>query len=212
MFRYNTPLILRYLFPQLTWKIKVSEKVIYLTFDDGPHPQITPWVLQVLEKYQARATFFCVGDNARKFPQILQQVLAGGHRIGNHTHNHLNGWKSGNAVYLRNVAECDTYTHTPLFRPPYGKISPVQAYRLRKKNFDVVMWSILSRDYEKDLDIPGAAAAMEKHTTKGSIVLFHDSEKAEQNLRALLPGFLAFFAAKGFRFDALPYPAIGLQS
>lgn len=202
MFRYNTPQLMPWLIPAITWRMPEVGNTIYLTFDDGPHPEITPWVMQELDKYNAKATFFCVGDNVRKYPHIAQQVVDNGHSLGNHTYNHLNGWNTPNYTYLKNIALCDSYTHSPLFRPPYGKIGLAQLLAVRKK-YKVVYWSILSRDFEADLNVAESLEYMKANTQAGSIVLFHDSVKAEKNLKQLLPDFLAHLAAQGFNFKAL---------
>ena len=191
-----------WLIPQITWKMPEEGNNIYLTFDDGPHPEITPWVLNELSKVDAKATFFCVGDNMRKHPEIALEVLNAGHRIGNHTHNHLDGWNTENFTYLRNIIECDKYTKSDLFRPPYGKIGLQQLLAVKKK-YRVIYWSILSRDFEKDLDIDDSLNYMRENTKAGDIVLFHDSIKAEKNLKAMLPEFLKHFTDKGFNFTTL---------
>lgn len=191
-----------WLIPQITWKMPEEGNNIYLTFDDGPHPEITPWVLNELSKVDAKATFFCVGDNMRKHPEIALEVLNAGHRIGNHTHNHLDGWNTENFKYLRNIIECDKYTKSDLFRPPYGKIGLQQLLAVKKK-YRVIYWSILSRDFEKDLDIDDSLNYMRENTKAGDIVLFHDSIKAEKNLKAMLPEFLKHFTDKGYNFITL---------
>ncbi|TNE79540.1 MAG: polysaccharide deacetylase family protein [Bacteroidetes bacterium] len=204
MYRYTTPGIFQLFNPLLTWKVsKEKEPVIYLTFDDGPHPEITPWVLDQLNAFQAKATFFCVGDNVERYPEVVERIQAEGHSLGNHTFNHLNGWKSGNDFYLSNIEQCEALTDTKLFRPPYGKIGPLQALKLKKSDYKVIMWTLLSRDYEKDLDVAESAYALKKHSEAGSIILFHDSEKARHNLIQLLPDYLEHFHQRGFQFKAL---------
>ncbi len=204
MYRYTTPGIFQLFHPLLTWKVSSQkEPVIYLTFDDGPHPEITPWVLDQLRAYNAKATFFCVGDNLERFPQVAEQIQQEGHSLGNHTFNHLDGWKSDNEFYLSNIDKCEVLTDTKLFRPPYGKIGPLQAIKLKKSDYKVIMWTVLSRDFERDLNITESAQALKKHSRAGSIVLFHDSEKANHNLKQLLPDYLAHFHHMGFQFKAL---------
>lgn len=202
MFRYNTPYIMPWLIPQITWKMPEEGNNIYLTFDDGPHPEITTWVLNELDKVNAKATFFCVGDNMRKHPETALKVLKKGHKIGNHTYNHLDGWNTEKFTYLRNISECDKYTKSDLFRPPYGKIGLQQLLAVKKK-YRVIYWSILSRDFELDLDTEESLDYMKENTGEGSIVLFHDSIKAEKNLKAMLPEFLSHFTDKGFNFITL---------
>lgn len=202
MFRYNTPYVMPWLIPQITWKMPEDGNTVYLTFDDGPHPEITPWVMDELEKYGAKATFFCVGDNMRKYPETAQEVLARGHRIGNHTYNHLSGWNTDNFTYMKNVLLCDDYTQSDLFRPPYGKIGINQLFALKKK-FKIIYWSILSRDFEKNLNTEESLSYMKEHTDAGSIVLFHDSEKAEKNLKEMLPAFLEHLSSNGYKLATL---------
>lgn len=191
-----------WLIPQITWKMPEEGNNIYLTFDDGPHPEITTWVLNELDKVNAKATFFCVGDNMRKHPETALKVLKKGHKIGNHTYNHLDGWNTEKFTYLRNISECDKYTKSDLFRPPYGKIGLQQLLAVKKK-YRVIYWSILSRDFELDLDTEESLDYMKENTGEGSIVLFHDSIKAEKNLKAMLPEFLSHFTDKGFNFITL---------
>ncbi|MDX5320822.1 MAG: polysaccharide deacetylase family protein, partial [Bacteroidota bacterium] len=168
---------------------KEGKPSLYLTFDDGPHPEITPWVLNELKHYNAKATFFCVGDNVRKFPEIFKMILEQGHQVGNHTFNHLNGWKNKNEDYFSNIDQCSEWMDSQLFRPPYGKITPGQTLHLRKKDFQIIMWSVLSRDFEADLKQSESLEAMIRDSEDGSIILFHDSEKAWKNLEVLLPAY-----------------------
>lgn len=202
MFRYNTPYIMPWLIPQITWKMPEEGNNIYLTFDDGPHPEITPWVLDELNKVGAKATFFCVGDNMRKYPETALKVLEEGHRIGNHTYNHLDGWNTENYTYLKNISLCHQYTKSELFRPPYGKIGLNQLMAVKKK-YKVIYWSILSRDFEANLDIEDSLNYMKENTQAGSIVLFHDSVKAEENMKKLLPPFLKHLSDRGYNFATL---------
>lgn len=204
MYRYTTPGFIQVLDPFLIWKMKKKEQpTMYLTFDDGPHPEITPWVLDTLKQHNAKATFFCVGDNVRKFPEVYAQILADGHHTGNHTFNHLNGWNSQRGVYLSNIDQCSNLVDSKLFRPPYGKIKPAQVIKLKKENYRVIMWSVLSRDFESTLNQEESLAALLAHSGDGSIVLFHDSEKAQANLKVLLPAFLAHFSELGFQFAVI---------
>lgn len=202
-------------FPRLIWQKPTEEKVIYLTFDDGPVPVVTEFVLEQLRLYDAKATFFCVGDNVVKHPDIFEKIIEEGHRIGNHTHNHINGWQHDNEVYYENIVKCENAItqvleklnlpaiSTPrLFRPPYGKITPLQVDKLIK-DYEIVMWTVLSGDFDVEL-VP--ADCLEKtiyHTNKGAIIVFHDSIKAEKNLTFALPRYLEFFANKGYKFATL---------
>jgi peptidoglycan/xylan/chitin deacetylase (PgdA/CDA1 family) len=190
------------IYPSLIWKFQTGEKIIYLTFDDGPVPGITDWVLRTLDKYNAKATFFCVGDNIRLHPEIYSQVRKAGHSTGNHTMNHLNGWKTREDTYLENVEDCQAFMEADLFRPPYGRIMPGQIYRLKKK-YRIIMWDVLSRDYDQSLDGRDCSEIVKSNATQGSIVVFHDSIKAEERLRIALPETLDYFSKKGFRFDAI---------
>lgn len=202
-FFYKTPALLRLLFGNLLWKIKTNEKVIYLTFDDGSTPEITPWVLQVLEAFDAKATFFCLGKNVQSYPEIFQAVVKAGHAVGNHTHNHLNGWETASKSYFENTTEAAKYIDSNLFRPPYGKIKPKQVRLLRKAGYAVVMWDVVSGDFDQTLNPETCFQNVVKHTTSGSIVVFHDSEKAFNNLRIVLPQMLAYFTQKGYVFKSL---------
>jgi peptidoglycan/xylan/chitin deacetylase (PgdA/CDA1 family) len=184
-------------FPRFIWHIPSPEKTVYLTFDDGPHPEITPWVLEELEKNEVKATFFCVGDNVRKFPETFRMLKLKGHRIGNHTMHHLKGWNTDTESYIENVEACDAFVDSDLFRPPYGRIKRSQA-KLLLPRFKIVMWSLLALDFEKNLDNKKALEGLMKKTRTGDIIVFHDSAKAEKNLRFLLPQYLQFLKEKGF--------------
>lgn len=201
--------ILSLIFPTLEWSARTSENVIYLTFDDGPVPAVTEFVLEQLQKYNAKATFFCVGDNVRKHPDIFQRIVREGHMVGNHTYNHLNGWKNSNADYFSNIGICQEVMlkagynsgQKQLFRPPYGKITPSQINYL-KDQFRIIMWDVLTGDYDPAL---AREKCLQKALTAkpGSIVIFHDSYKAEQNMRFALPLFLEHFTQRGFIFKSL---------
>lgn len=200
---YKTPAILRKLFSSLLWKIESKEKAIYLTFDDGPTPEITPWVLDVLEAFDAKATFFCIGKNVQAYPEIFQAVIKSGHAVGNHTHNHLNGWKTTAESYLENTTEAAKHIDSKLFRPPYGKVSLKQIRLLKKAGYTIVMWEVVSADFDQDLSPENCFQNLLRHTKPGSIVVFHDSLKAAENLKTVLPRMLAYFADKGFVFKPL---------
>ena len=201
MFKYRIPHVLIRLFSSCTWKVNTRDKELYLTFDDGPHPQITPWVLQQLQAYNAKATFFCVGENVQKFPEIYAQILAGQHAVGNHTMQHMKGWKVSKQAYLDNILQASSYIQSNLFRPPYGKIKWSQL-RALSKQYKIVMWSLLSRDYDKHLAISESLTAM-KLASAGDIIVFHDSEKAFEQLKQLLPPLLAYYQEQGFEMKAL---------
>lgn len=200
MYLIKTPHFIQNLFPNFVWNIPDAEKVIYLTFDDGPIPQVTPWVLQELAKYDAKATFFCVGENASKYPNVLRQVSDAGHTVGSHTHNHLNGWAvADNMNYYRNVRQCAELLNTDLFRPPYGRLKPKQAQFLQR-HYHIIMWDVLSGDFDSKITPEQCLKNVVNNTRKGSIVVFHDSIKAKENLVYALPRFLKYFSEKGYTF------------
>lgn len=194
------------MFPKnLTWEIPAKEKTIYLTFDDGPHPVATPFVLDELKKYNAKATFFCIGKNVAAYPHIYKRILIEGHRVGNHTHNHLNGRKTDNKVWLDNVKEAAKWIDSDLVRPPYGKIRAFQAKLLREANppYMIIMWNVLSADFDRSITPEKCFSHVKKKTNPGSIIVFHDSEKAFPNMRFALTESLKFFSAEGYRFEAV---------
>ena len=186
----------------LIWSIKTPGKEIFLTFDDGPIPIITPWVVDELKKYNAKATFFCVGDNVKKHPEVYQLLLDNGHRVGNHTMNHLNGWKNFNKTYFENIAAAEKYITSDLFRPPYGKIKPTQIFRLKKK-YKLIMWDVLTGDYDECKTGEECLNKIKKNVKSGSIIVFHDSIKAEKRLRYALPKCLEFLKTEGYTFSAI---------
>jgi peptidoglycan/xylan/chitin deacetylase (PgdA/CDA1 family) len=202
MFKYKIPYILQLFYPNYTWKVNTQQKVVYFTFDDGPHPEITTWVLSELAKYNAKATFFMVGANIEKYPEIVEKVKQSGNAIGNHTFNHLNGWKTKDENYFENINKCKEFIESNLFRPPYGRIKSKQAKHILKK-FKVIMWDKLSRDYDANLKIDESLKAMKTLPANGSIFVFHDSEKAFKNLKILLPELLNFYSLNGYQFEKL---------
>lgn len=206
---FKTAWWVRQMLPQYTWKIDTQQPTIYLTFDDGPIPEVTEYVLDQLKQYQAKATFFCVGDNVRKHPEIYQQLIAQGHRTGNHTYHHLNGWKTDDEAYLNNVEQCyqtmneaGSQPLQPLFRPPYGKIKRNQMKQL-KARYRIIMWEVLTYDFDPTLAPEACLQKAIDCTSPGSIVVFHDSVKSIDKLRYVLPRYLAHFADKGFGFEAI---------
>ena len=212
---FSVPSTIQWLIPSCTWRKVGQEKVIYLTFDDGPHPEITTWVIDELKKHQIKATFFCVGDNLKKHPETAKQLLTEGHQIGNHTMHHIKGWKHKNVDYIKDIEDCDTEirkiheqlndekAQPRLFRPPYGQIKPSQIKLLREKGYEIIQWSDLSCDYDKHLNCEKSLSALVKNAKPGSIVVFHDSEKAENQLKQILPSYLEAMLAEGFTFETL---------
>lgn len=190
------------IYPDFIWRIPKKEKTIYLTFDDGPIPEVTPWVLEQLEKYDAKATFFCVGENITKHPGVFNQILKLGHSVGNHTYNHLNGWKTPQEEYLANFEDFERQQTTTLFRPPYGRIKKKQAREILKTH-KIIMWSVLTKDYSSSVSEEKCLKNAIKNTSNGSIVLFHDSLKAKRNLYYALPRFLEHFSKQGYKFEKL---------
>ena len=180
----------------LTWKIPVEENKIFLTFDDGPHPTITPFVLNCLKQYNAKATFFCIGKNVQLYQEVFQQIINEGHRIGNHTHNHLNGWKTTDKKYFENIILAKKFIDSNLFRPPYGRITRFQIQQLQSI-FNIIMWDVLSGDFDADLSPQKCLQNVVSNTSSGSIIVFHDSEKAFPRLEYALPKALEFFAEQG---------------
>ena len=201
----KTPWFLRKLYPDCHWRMPSDEKKIYLTFDDGPHAAATPFVLDQLKQYKAAATFFCIGKNVLAETALYHRVLNEGHRVGNHTHRHLNGWKTPDRTYLIDVAEAEKYIDSNLFRPPYGKSTMFQMWNLQSAwNFQIVMWDVLSADFDARISGEKCATHVTKNARAGSIVVFHDSAKAFSNLQIALPKVLKFFSEKGFVFSKLP--------
>ena len=203
----KTPWWLKRIYPRYTWSIPTKEKNLYLTFDDGPHPIATPFVLNELKKFDALATFFCVGKNVLGYPDIYKRILDEGHAVGNHTQNHLNGWKTPNDVYMKDIAEAANFIDSNLFRPPYGKITSFQAKNLRAamkgRKSKIIMWDVLSADFDEAVSPEKSLQIVVFRSSPGSIIVFHDSEKAFQKLHYVLPKFLHHFAAHGFRFLSL---------
>ena len=194
--------MLRSLYKEALWRMDKKKPEIYLTFDDGPIPEMTPWVLDVLRDYGVKATFFCVGDNIRKHPTVFGKLLAHGHQLGNHTYNHLKGWKTNTAEYLRNVAQCQELTNTHLFRPPYGRLKPSQ-YKVLKQQYTLAFWDVLSYDYDHFTSPENCLRNVTRYTREGSIVLFHDSIKASQNLKYALPKYLEHCLNLNYTFATL---------
>lgn len=211
--RERIPKIIKWIYPNRIWDGVAGEKNLYLTFDDGPIPHVTPWVLEQLKTSNAKATFFCIGENVQKNPKIYQSIIAEGHTVGNHTFNHLDGWRTPVEEYLKNTEKAQrvleqnlpkgTGLKNTLFRPPYGKIRNVQAKRLQKKGYRTVMWSLVSMDYDQRISPEKCFQNVVKNARSGSIIVFHDSFKAEKNLRQVLPRVLEHYGALGYNFKSL---------
>lgn len=186
----------------LVWSIKTTKKEVFLTFDDGPIPEVTPWVLETLKQYDAKATFFCVGDNVKKHPDIYRMIVDQGHKVGNHTMNHLNGWTNFNKTYFENIEKCNAMIHSNLFRPPYGKIKPSQISHL-KNDYRIIMWDVLTKDYDASVTGEYCFEKVKKNCKPGSIIVFHDSIKAEKRLRKALPKSLEYLKQEGYTFSSI---------
>ena len=212
MYSVRPNLLMRKFYSSAIWRVPTREKKIFLTFDDGPIPEVTPWVLATLRGYKAKATFFCVGANIEKHPDIFRQLISEGHSIGNHTYNHLNGWKTRTKEYLENISKCktaiekahqpSTVNHQPFFRPPYGRMKLSQ-YSILNTQYSLVMWDVLSGDFDRDTSEEKCLENALTKTRSGSIVVFHDSLKAKKNLFFVLPKFLEHFSKAGYEFCIL---------
>ncbi len=201
----KTPRLLKAMYNQCIWHIKDHANSVYITFDDGPHPQITPYVLEQLEKYNAKATFFCIGKNVVEHQSIFQHILDQGHAVGNHTHNHLNGWKTANLHYFRNIKTAAKLITTNIFRPPYGRITYSQATGIERMfpSMKIVMWDVLSGDFDTEISPEECLNNVISTTKAGSIIVFHDSEKAWHRLEYTLPRFLAHCQQQGWNMKKI---------
>jgi len=185
------------------WKIDSEDKVLYLTFDDGPVPEITPWVIDTLDDFGAKATFFCVGDNVRKHRDIYNQILIKGHQVGNHTYSHLNGFRTGIRRYVLDVFKAKKYIDSKLFRPPYGRIRAF-AQKILRTRFKIIYWDVLSMDYDQNIQPRQVVRNVIANVNPGSIVVFHDNMKADKNLKYALPRLLDYYSKRGYEFVPLP--------
>ena len=213
MYLVTAPWFLKIGYPSFIWKIPEKEKVLYLTFDDGPHETATPFVLDTLKKYEAKASFFCIGKNVTAYPAIYERILQEGHVTGNHTNYHLNGWKTDDTTYLQDIKAAATLVHSPLFRPPYGRIQKSQWRKLKAENnlypgqqtaIKTIMWDILSGDFDTELMPARCLANVLYHAKPGSIIVFHDSTKAWDRMSYALPRVLEYFVKDGYSFKGLP--------
>jgi len=207
----KTNRIIKTFLSNFIWDIPNNEKKVYLTFDDGPIPEITEWVLEQLKIYNCKATFFCIGNNIETHPEIFNKLIAEGHAIGNHTFNHVKGWNTTNKAYLKEVEHCEEEIQknslknlqSKLFRPPYGKIKPLQSRKLRKLGYKIIMWDVLSADYKKEISKEKCLENVLKNVESGSIIVFHDSIKAFTNLEYVLPKTLQFLSENGYRCERI---------
>ena len=208
----KSPNFIKFLFRNWVWSFSKKEKVIYLTFDDGPTPEITEWTLQELNKYNAKATFFCIGKNIQQHPEIFQKIIENNHSIGNHTHNHLNGIKTTTSNFIKNIEDSENciqknsklkIQNSKLFRPPYGKLKFSQSKIIRKKGYKIIMWDVLSADFDTSISKKKCLENVIRNTKNGSVIVFHDSEKATKNLQFVLPQVLEYYTYKGFAFNRI---------
>jgi len=212
----KTPMLLKFIFRNWVWRLPSKKKVLYLTFDDGPTPEITEWTLNELKKHKAKATFFCIGKNIEEHPEIFKKVIEEKHSVGNHTNNHLNGWKTKTATYLQNIEEAEKYfdenrkseivirkskiVNRKLFRPPYGRITLSQSKKIRKKGYKIIMWDVLSADFDPNISNEKCLENVIKNIQNGSIIIFHDSDKASEKLKFVLPKVLEYYSYLGYKF------------
>lgn len=200
---YSAPFWIRAIYPRnLIWNVRTKSKEVFLTFDDGPVPEVTPLVLGILKKYNVKATFFCVGENVQKYPEVYQQLLNDGHAVGNHTFHHVKAWKTDYKIYLSEVKQCSELVKSDLFRPPHGQINRKIALELQK-DYRIIMWSSLTGDYDKKLSGDQCLVHAIKHTRPGSIVVFHDSIKARERMEYALPLYIEYCLQNNFIFSTL---------
>lgn len=202
MYLFKTPWWLKAIYPSFIWNMKADEKLLYLSFDDGPHETATPFVLDELKKYNAKATFFCIGKNVNTHRGIYERILNEGHAVGNHTFNHMNGWKTKDEDYLNDITAAAKHIDSNLFRPPYGRITKFQASIL-EPHFKIIMWDVLSGDFDTGISGEKCVQQVIKHTKQGSIILFHDSTKAWDRMHYALPKVLEHFTKEGYRFEKI---------
>jgi peptidoglycan/xylan/chitin deacetylase (PgdA/CDA1 family) len=207
----KTNRVIKRVFKNFVWHLPNKEKKVYLTFDDGPTPEVTEWVLSILSAHRIKATFFCIGNNIEKHPEIFSKVVAGGHAIGNHTYNHLNGWNTDNQTYFENIAAAEksiagrlpTLMQNKLFRPPYGKMKASQSAQIRKQGYKIIMWDVLSADFDQAISPEKCLRNVTNNTCEGSIIIFHDSVKAYKNLSYALPKAIEYLKRKNYYFDKI---------
>lgn len=208
----KTPILLKFIFRNWVWRLPSKEKVLYLTFDDGPTAEITEWTLNELKKYEAKATFFCIGKNIAEHPQIFQKIIEENHSVGNHTNNHLNGWKTNTVAYLQNIEDAEKYfeenrkseiVKKKLFRPPYGRLTFSQSRKIRKMDYKIIMWDVLSADFDPKISSEKCLENVIRNIENGSIIIFHDSVKASEKLKFVLPKVLEYYSYLGYDFKSM---------
>lgn len=202
--RVRLPGFFTSLFSEAVWRFDETDRVVYLTFDDGPIPEVTPWVLDLLEKENVPATFFCVGENVMRYPEIFRQIIAGGHSVGNHTYNHWQGLKKGNSEYFANIGKAAGFIESDLFRPPHGWMKRAQ-YNVLKTQYRIIMWDLISCDYDSRFSPAEVLRNVTEYVRPGSIITFHDSIKAKRNLKEALPAAITWMKEQGYSFKAIPY-------
>ena len=198
----KTPTLIQFFFPSLLWSKKRDKKILYLTFDDGPYNMLSPFILDELKKYKAKATFFYLGSKAEKYPQLIKRCKDENHKIGNHSYSHPNGWKTKNSRYYQDIEKANKLLNSNLFRPPYGRIKPSQINHL-KKYYKIIMWDILSWDFDKKTSAEECYNNIIKNTKSGSIIVLHENEKSAKNVKEVLPKILSYFSSQGFKFEKL---------
>jgi peptidoglycan/xylan/chitin deacetylase (PgdA/CDA1 family) len=203
----KTPWIVKQIFSSYVWNLSPNEHIVYLTFDDGPDPEVTPWVLDLLKQYNAHATFFCIGSNVEQYPEVYQRILNEDHVVGNHTYDHINGWKTNTDKYIADVDKASAFIKSNLFRPPYGKITTKQARQipsaLQCTDAKIIMWDVLSADFDTNYSPEECLNNVVKNVTDGSIIVFHDSEKAFPNLKYSLLGSLEYLKKEGYKLNKI---------
>ncbi|PPK96945.1 peptidoglycan/xylan/chitin deacetylase (PgdA/CDA1 family) [Nonlabens xylanidelens] len=194
------------MFKNYYWHGNRGEKTVYLTFDDGPTPLVTDYVINLLSQYGFKATFFCIGDKVNRYPETYRLLKNENHQIGNHTYHHLNAWTTKKNRYLDNIDECSKVVETKLFRPPYGRITSAVTQRLIKKGYKIVLWDVLSGDFDQSRTSESCLKNLKKNTRNGSIIVFHDSDKSFEKLKVILPEYLAFLKEKGWNSKSISQP------
>jgi len=205
---FKVPALLYYIFNRFTWSIPVTDKSVFLTFDDGPTTELCPYILDTLDKYGAKATFFCVGENVAKNPEIFKMIIERGHKVGNHTYSHEDARDVSHSTFISSINKCNELVKSRLFRPPYGRIKPRLAKKIKRAGYKPIMWSVLSYDFDMEISAGFILRKIVNQTKPGSIVVFHDNLKAKRNLQIVLPRYLAFFKNKGYKFKTIPEKSV----